>query len=82
MTGELLRLLTLFESAGIPAIPYKGPLLASLVYGKIARRQFCDLDILVRKRGFPKARRLLLSQDYRPMFSLTPAQEARYLENN
>lgn len=82
MTGELLRLLTLFESQNIPAIPYKGPLLASTVYGKLAYRQFTDLDILVRKRDFPSVRELLVSHGYSPMFDLSAAQEAAHLQGN
>src|SRR5262245_10666576 len=46
LTTELLKLLTLFEAHGIPAIPFKGPVLAASVYGNLSLRQFGDLDIL------------------------------------
>lgn len=47
LTKELLKLLNLFESHSIPAIPYKGPVLAVSAYGNLSLRQISDLDILV-----------------------------------
>jgi hypothetical protein len=47
LADELLRVLDLFGANNIRAIPYKGPLLASLVYGDLGLRLFSDLDILV-----------------------------------
>lgn len=64
LTTELLKLLHLFKEHGIPAIPYKGPVLAASVYGKLSLRQFSDLDILVRERDFVKTGELLISQGY------------------
>src|SRR5438309_495022 len=49
LSRELLRLLSLFETHGIPAIPYKGPALAASAYGNLSLRQFCDLDVLLHK---------------------------------
>ncbi len=43
LTKELLRLLNLFEMNGIPAVPYKGPVLAANVYGNLTLRPFGDL---------------------------------------
>jgi hypothetical protein len=63
--GELLRLLNLFETHGISAVPFKGPSLAASIYGNLALRQFGDLDILVREQDVLKAKDLLLSQGYR-----------------
>ena len=47
LTQELFKLLTLFQKHKIPAIPFKGPVLAVSVYGNLALRPFCDLDILI-----------------------------------
>ena len=44
---KLTDILTLFESRGIPAVPFKGPLLAYLLYEDEALRCYQDLDILV-----------------------------------
>lgn len=80
LTGELLRLLRLFEAQGIPVVPYKGPTLAALVYGNVALRQFADLDILVHRRDVPRAKELLVSAGYQPEYRLTDAQEAAFLQ--
>ncbi len=66
LTGEMLKVLDLFEAQGILAIPFKGPVLASLAYGDQSLRQFSDLDILIRERFVPTARDLLISMGYRP----------------
>jgi hypothetical protein len=60
LAKELVSILQSFESRGIAAIPYKGPVLAASVYGSLAFRQFGDLDILVREREYGAAQRLLL----------------------
>jgi hypothetical protein len=79
MTGELIRLLDLFEAHGIAAIPYKGPTLAALAYGNVAFRVFSDLDLLLRERDLAKARGLLTAQGFRLSPSLSPAQDAVYV---
>ena len=81
LTGELLGLLDLFENHGIPAVPFKGPVLASSVYGDLSLREFSDLDILVYKRDALKAKDLLLSQGYLPVFQLSPVQERAYIQS-
>ncbi len=79
LTGELLKCLNLLEAHGIPAVPYRGPVLAASVYGDFNLRQFGDLDILVHKKDVMRAQDLLISQGYRPEFQLNRAQEAAYL---
>jgi hypothetical protein len=63
--GTLLRLLGLLARHDIPALPYKGPVLAMAAYGNLALRQFGDLDILVRQQDVERAKDLLLAQGYR-----------------
>jgi hypothetical protein len=65
LTHELLKLLHLFEAAGIPTIPFKGPVLAASAYGNLVLRQFSDLDLLVPKHDGLRARALLLAHRYR-----------------
>jgi hypothetical protein len=81
LTGELLKLLNLFEAHEIRGIPFKGPVLAFSVYGNLALRQFSDLDILVRERDILKAKELLLSQGYRPNCHPIGAQKAVHLQS-
>jgi hypothetical protein len=56
---ELLELLALFEANDIPAVPFKGPSLAVLLYGDVGLRQFGDLDILVPGDRVARAKELL-----------------------
>jgi hypothetical protein len=80
LTGELLRLLALFERHVFAAVAYKGPLLAAALYGDPALRQFSDLDLLVRKQDIPQIKRLLIPLGYRPQFQLNEVQERAWLE--
>ena len=75
LADELVRLISLFNDAGIEAIPYKGPALAVFAYGNLALRRFVDLDVIVRKHDVLRARDLLLADGYAPGKSLTPAQQ-------
>jgi hypothetical protein len=65
LAGELLHILQLFEAEHITAVPFKGPVLAALLYDNLALREFVDLDILVQERDIPKAREILSNQGYR-----------------
>jgi len=80
-TRELLRLLDLFNQEGIQAIPYKGPVLASLAYGDLSLRQFDDLDIFVRRDEVRRVMDLLPNEGYPTDFTLTPRQEGFYLRS-
>lgn len=64
-TAELIRVLRILESAGISAIPYKGPALAAVAHGDIELRKFWDLDIVIRPRDIIPAKSLLISHGYR-----------------
>jgi hypothetical protein len=67
LTTELLRILDLFDSEGIPAVPFKGPVLADQLYEDPALREFNDIDILVPRKHAFKALRLLQSLGYPPI---------------
>jgi hypothetical protein len=75
LTGELERVVSLFEAEGVPVIPYKGPALAAFAYRNLALRRYADLDILVRKEDLPRAKELLVARGFGPQLRLTPAQE-------
>jgi hypothetical protein len=66
LTGELCRVTELLKSQGISAIPFKGPTLAMLAYGDLARREFNDLDLLIDARDLSRVVELLASAGYRP----------------
>ena len=65
LTMELVRLVRLFGAQGIAVIPFKGPLLAATLYGRLALRPFGDLDLLVHREDAHRAHRLLLAEGYR-----------------
>lgn len=52
---RLRELLDGLETAGVEAVPYKGPALAIQLYGNYAMRQYGDLDILVRPSQVERA---------------------------
>jgi hypothetical protein len=66
LAEELVGILGVLDSQGIPAVPYKGPPLAVRLYGDLSLRGFGDLDILVCEREVLRARRLLLDRGYAP----------------
>jgi len=68
LTAELINILRLFQSQNIPAIPYKGPVLAAQAYGNIALREFEDLDIILRQSDVSKAHQTVVSLGYKPKF--------------
>lgn len=81
LAQELLRLLDVFESEGIAAIPLKGPMLAVSGFGDLAWREFDDLDVLIQPHDIPKAKSLMASRGFHPQLELTRAQEAAYVRS-
>jgi hypothetical protein len=45
LAGELPHVMTALTNAGIPALAFKGPVLAQQLYGDVTLREFSDLDI-------------------------------------
>jgi hypothetical protein len=64
LSQELHRLLALWEAHGIPAIPFKGPLLAASAYGALALRHSYDLDVLIQRPDFERTTAALVAQGY------------------
>jgi hypothetical protein len=79
LTHELIRILDCLESHGIPAIPYKGPVLAKTVYGDIAWRRFSDLDILIRATDVLAAKAAVHELGYTPTLHLNDVEQAAHL---
>jgi hypothetical protein len=66
--NELARILDVFHSRRIAAIPFKGPVLAAQAYGDTALRQFDDLDIIVPHRDLAVAHEAMLALEYRARY--------------
>src|SRR5256884_9798678 len=70
LTGELFRLLELFNQGGIRALVIKGPVLAVEAYANPGMRGYGDLDLLVCQRDIHRATELLIRSGYQPAISL------------
>jgi hypothetical protein len=68
LAAELHKVLELFRTAGIVAIPYKGPVLAEQAYGNLTLRDFDDLDIILPQRDLQKAHEVMLGLGYQARF--------------
>jgi len=75
LTQETLRVLECLDSHRIPAVPYKGPLLAQGCYGDLALRQFSDLDLLIDPTDLTRARLALRDLGYTPNVTFSAAIE-------
>jgi len=75
LTVALVDVLKGLAAHAITAIPFKGPVLASLAYGGLSLRAAGDLDILVPRTDAIKAKDLLISRGYHPHYELTDDQE-------
>lgn len=62
--GELLKIIKIFDAAGIRVILLKGSHLAQFVYQDIGLRWMADIDILIRREDLKKASELLVSMGY------------------
>ncbi len=82
MTSKLLQLLAQLSSAGVTAVPWKGPVLAAMLWSDVAMRQYADLDVLVRRADLERARDVLLGAGFRRVVPLSPWQEPRYIARN
>ena len=82
LIGKQLRVYKLFKENAIPIALFKGPLLAQMAYGEISLRQAGDIDVLIARQHFDRARNLLESLGYEMSPRLTPAQLASHLSNH
>lgn len=64
VTRELMRILEGLEAAGIPAIPFKGPVLAETYYGDPGLRRYADLDFLIEKEAAAETVAILRTLGY------------------
>ena len=81
LTRELLRILEKLESCSVAVLPYKGPVLAEILYGNVSMRQFSDLDLLIHSSDLPRIKSALAELGYEPRVELTQREERDYLES-
>lgn len=68
LTAELLKIVERLRQLEIPALPYKGPVLAQLAYGNALLRQFDDLDIVVPQASMATVYGVMEEFGYEPRF--------------
>lgn len=61
---ELIFLVKEFETENIPFIPYKGVVLAHLSTNSFTKRDFNDLDFVVKEDDLPKISKLLVANNF------------------
>ena len=81
LTRELLRVADSLATCGIQILPYKGPVLAEMLYGNVTSRQYSDLDIFLRLDDVRLAKKLLCHLGYDASLQLSPRQERAYLHS-
>jgi Uncharacterised nucleotidyltransferase len=79
LISKQLRVYKLFKEHGIAVALFKGPILSQMVYGEISLRQAGDIDLLISRQQFHRARTLLESLGYQMYPNLTSAQLASHL---
>jgi len=62
--AELIAVLKRFDREGVPAMPFKGVVLAASAYGDLLSRTGGDLDFLVRKSDLACAAKVLQERGY------------------
>jgi hypothetical protein len=80
LTDELLRILEALADRGIPAVPYKGPVLAMSAYKNLALREFQDLDVIIHKEDLPKVKDVLITAGFEPHVHESYRDEADALQ--
>jgi len=78
MFKELLEVVNILQKQSIVPIPYKGPVLAIMIYKNLGFRIFGDLDFYVPLEDVPKTREILVNEGYEPWEELTSSQERSF----
>jgi hypothetical protein len=79
-TAEMKRLIPSFKANGIETVVYKGPALATSLYGRIALRPFLDLDLLVQPQDVERAWSLLVAQGYELPYRISGEQLPAFMQ--
>lgn len=80
--GKQLKLYQLFQTNKVPIAIFKGSVLAHMAYGEISLRQAGDIDVLISRADFDRARELLESLGYQMAPALTQTQLNSHLASH
>ena len=78
LAGKQLKIVRLMREGGVPVAVFKGSVLSQMAYGEISLRQAGDIDLLIHRQHFARARVLLESLRY----EMTPQLTATQLESH
>jgi hypothetical protein len=82
LSASLVNVLEALCEAGTRVLAYKGPALATSLYGNVSLREMSDLDILIDHSSFPAAREVLSRLGYQPALMHTRKQEEARLRSD
>jgi hypothetical protein len=82
LLGKQLKLYRLFQENQIPLAILKGSVLSQMAYGEISLRQAGDIDVLLSRAHFQRARQLLESLGYQMAPALTETQLNSHLASH
>ena len=82
LMGQQLRAYKRLKESGIPVAVFKGAVLARMAYGEISLRQAGDIDMLINRKHFDRARSCLQSLGYDMFPKLADYQLASHLNNH
>ena len=80
LMGRLTELLRVFNQQGLAVLVFKGPILSEIAYGENSLRQAGDVDVLIHRDDFDRAKELLESLGYQMSPPLTAAQKKAHLD--
>jgi len=78
--GELFKIIEAAKINNITIIPFKGPILAILVYKNLSLRQFDDLDFFVHQNEVKATKKIINSFGYMSKLDLTKNEEKFYIK--
>lgn len=82
LVGKQLKLFRLFKDNKLPVAIFKGSALAQSAYGDFSLRQAGDIDVLISRGDFDRARVLLESLGYQMTPQLTRTQLSSHLASH
>jgi hypothetical protein len=82
LVAKQLKLYCQLKQNNVRAAIFKGPVLSQMAYGELSLRQAGDIDVLISRADFDRARRVLESLGYEMTPSLTDAQLASHLRSH
>ncbi len=74
LSAELTKLSAALAANGIPYIPYKGTVLSQYLYGSVASRSVCDIDLIIRPEDVVQAISCFEGLGFEDGFGLSASQ--------